>query len=208
MKKYLFTAFVTVFLFSIFVTGCNKNKDREIYESTVKKELDSGIRNDTIFLSFTFGMRSDDFARRLKKLRKEGILYFNENKEYSYEMQLIEGINGIVEANLSDSYFVDRLYQLTLSVEPTKKNEDIIYPSYIHTLLTSLYAEKYGYDYFKIEGTFNEEIVFIDGNREIRIIEDAADVKVVYTELNMQRDKRIVEKTDLNKKVHKTKTDL
>lgn len=64
--------FIIVFLLSAFIfSQCTQVKS---YEQLVQKEMNSGERNDTLFLGVYFGMTSEDFYKHCWDLNKKGIL--------------------------------------------------------------------------------------------------------------------------------------
>lgn len=72
MTRYKFmkwTRFFFVFAVFVLVSACSSE-----YERMVSKELESGVRQDSILLGINFGDTSKDFFERCWKLNKEGII--------------------------------------------------------------------------------------------------------------------------------------
>lgn len=93
-KKITLIILTLVLLFS-----CNqaekKAKEKEIaFDKKIETELNSGIRNDTIFLGYTFGMSEKEFNKKTSDLRKENKLYVNDSRTLAYKMTIDDNALG------------------------------------------------------------------------------------------------------------------
>ena len=60
-----------IFVIALSLVAC---QNRSSYSELVEEEMSSGVRIDTLFLGFHFGMTAGDFYDRCWKLNKEGLL--------------------------------------------------------------------------------------------------------------------------------------
>ncbi|MBU1298082.1 MAG: hypothetical protein KJ963_06860 [Bacteroidetes bacterium] len=206
---------VIIFLLFIFlIAGCNKKyeedeteKAQEAYDKKVQEELNSGIRNDTIFLGYTFGMTKNQAEKKTKELYKQHILYINDDNYYAYEMSLEK--DDKAEATFAPSYFKNRLNALTVDVKPKGYFARLLYnPGLLQITLVNLYVEKYGYSYIKQEGAFDNDYIFIQGNREIKVIQTIKNVRIFYTDLSIQNEVKKFQDEESDKNVNDTKSNL
>lgn len=187
MKNYLlFIGIIIIF------TGCqNLKKEKDSHDLICEKietELSSGVRNDTIFLNFRFGMDRNEVSEHVKKLINEGRLTINRPK-YEYLFDFGENIlPRIAKADLNVEYFDDKLYRLILYVT---SDELISSPSLIQIHLASVFRDKYGYNYLKRPSVIDgkEAYVWIHGNMKIEVIAGIDDARVFYTDLVAMKKK-------------------
>lgn len=177
---------------SMFVIQCTNPVE---YDTLVQQELDSGVRNDSLFLGIYFGMTSKEFYDHCWKLNKQNVL-----------------INGM--GNMTASYKLTELkYPATFEFYPSFSDDKInIMPSYVYynawspwnkdlsvevliedmkNVLEKWYESKF----YPIEPTqiFGNAYVSVQGNRKI-IIQYAAEnkVEVIYTDLSNTIDLPVV----------------
>lgn len=67
------------YIFLLYLQSSRKKEaEKEItFEKKIEKELESGIRNDTIFLGYSFGMTEKEFSKKTDELRQEKKLFIN-----------------------------------------------------------------------------------------------------------------------------------
>lgn len=192
------------------INGCNKkNESNEIKDKRLQ-EVNSGIKNDTLFLGYTFGMTKDQFDKRTRELYKKGTLYLNDEKYYAYEMNLDKGVLGKAEAIYTPTFFENKLYKLTVYVKGKGNLASCTSPALIQIMLVTLYAQKYGYGFIKEKGALKNEdnYVLIQGNREIKIIVAIDDARVFYTDLPVEKEYEKSIEIESKKDVDGTKSNL
>ena len=192
--------------------GCNqaekKAKEREIaFEKKIDTELKSGIRNDTIFLGYNFGMTQKEFSRKTSDLRKEKKLYVNERNTLAYKMTIDDNALGQdLEATYSPEYYNNKLFKLGVSVKSTKYNT----PELTQLQLVRLFNDKYGfYDHSEksiLETTNN--YYWIDGNRQIEVICGYDDARIFYTDLLAEKEFETKKESEQKSQLNKTKSDI
>ena len=52
------------------------------YEQKLKRELASGVRHDSLFMGFSFGMSDKDFYALCWKLNREGVIRQSNSNRY------------------------------------------------------------------------------------------------------------------------------
>jgi len=196
----------------ILVFGCNQaekyEKELEIaFEKKIESELNSGIRNDTIFLGYTLGMNKKEFSKKTNELRKEKKLYVNNESTLAYKMTIDDNAFGKdLEATFSPEYYNEKLFKLGVSVKPTKYSS----PELTQLQLVRLFNDKYGlYDHFEksiLETTNN--YYWIDGNRQIEVVCGFNDARIFYTDLLAEKESDTNKELEQEKELNKTKSDL
>ena len=185
MKNYLMTTVILM----IFIGCQNQKKDsHDIIREKVETELATGVRNDTIFLDFRFGMDRNEVSEQLGKLVNENRLTINRpNYEYFFDFGESK-IPRKAKANFNIEYFDDKLYRLILFVT---SDELISAPGIIQLHLASIFSEKYGYNYLRRPSIIDDRdaFVWIHGNRKIEIIAGFDDARVFYTDLIALKEK-------------------
>jgi len=202
---------IVFLLFTFIVIGCEeKNDSYDEYNKKVTEELNSGVRNDNIFLGYTFGMTKNQFEKKTRELYKQKILYLNENGNYAYKMFLEKVVAENLEATFEPTYFQNKLFKLTVAVKDKSEFADSSSPLLIQVLLRSLFSKKYGYGWIEQKGLLGDQknYILIQGNREIEIIEAIGEARIFYTDLIAKKefDKHQQEKSDED--LEKTKSNL
>ncbi len=84
MKTYI--VLLSILLFSM----CTHEKSRfKIIEEKQAEQLKTGIRKDTIFMGFKFGMsRKTNILKRFRKLADENVFTINKRSVFEYQMNL------------------------------------------------------------------------------------------------------------------------
>ncbi len=179
-------------LFLLSLPACVKKGP---YQEMLETELESNVRNDSLFLGFRFGMPRKDFYASCWEMNKEGLL--------------IQGPN-----NLSVQYYLDdelpmpaymRFYPqfddsgtiYSMPVEITYEsfapwNEKTSSDSLI-VEVKGLFERWYGDGFIKLvdEEGARQVYVKVDGNRRIRIFKrDAAYVAADITDMTSEKMKR------------------
>jgi len=207
---------VAIFFLLIFIIiSCGKkdNEDQKAeYDKKVQEEMNSGVRNDTIFLGYTFVMTMKQFEKKTKELYKQGVLYLNEDNQYAHKMFLEKVLLENVEATFGPTYFENKLYKLTIAVkEKGEYTNTPSTPALIQITLKKLFSEKYGYgDWIYQKGLLEDEenYILIQGNREIEIIEAIGEARIFYTDLIAEKEYEKIEKEKSNKAIKDTKSNL
>lgn len=74
---------ILLFLFTIFnVLSCSSNTN---YETMVKRGLNSGIQQDSLFLGYYFGMTSEDFHSLSWDMNQQGLITGYIKIEYRFD---------------------------------------------------------------------------------------------------------------------------
>lgn len=203
IKKLYITILILILCFS-----CTEHKEKGTnFEKKLETEINSGIRNDTIFLGYTFGMSKKEFAQKTKNLRKEGKLYVNKSDMLAYKMTIAENDFGKdVEATYSPDFYQDKLFELGVSVKSTKYNT----PELTQLQLVNLFTNKYGsYDH-KEESVLEDydNYIWIDGNRHIKIAVGFTDARIFYTDILAKREFENQKKTEQKNELKETTSNL
>ncbi|NJN26039.1 MAG: hypothetical protein HC819_08740 [Cyclobacteriaceae bacterium] len=162
----------------------------------VDKGLESGIRNDTIFLGLYLGMPAKDFYETCWRLNQEGILMAGAgNSSVLYEMK--EDFKSEVEINFYPTFYNDVIYEMPVKFKykawaPWNKQYS---GDSLQTEVLRQYNAWYGGGFMEIKHkTKGKAFVKVDGNRRISIYRDgSADgtVWVLYTDLSVDKDAKV-----------------
>lgn len=193
-----------ILLTAIIFSNCEnfkRNREKNKLDKYKRTELNKNIRNDTIFLNLVFGMTQVEVRNHLDNLEKEKKLQINRNGNYYYTFNF--GENEILKfgkAIFKPEYYDNKLYKLSIGVD---SDNIISSPELMKLQLAGLYMKKYGFNYFKIKSSITDKdsFIWIDGNREIKIVEAIyEDARIFYTDLIMEKkaEKEKVIKAEIN----------
>ena len=212
IEKNMTKKITLIILTLVLLISCNqaekKAKEKEIaFDKKIESELNSGIRNDTIFLGYTFGMSEKEFNKKTSDLRKENKLYVNDSRTLAYKMTIDDNALGQdLEATFSPEYYNEKLFKLGVSVKSTKYNT----PELTQLQLVRLFNDKYGfYDHSEksiLETTNN--YYWIDGNRQIEVVCGFDDARIFYTDLLAEKEFETNKEIEQKEQLNKTKSDL
>jgi hypothetical protein len=174
----------------VLITACNKTNKTE-YQLLVEREFAEGIRNDSLFLGYYFGMSREEFydhswmLNGQKKIR-QGI--------GMSVVQQIDHLNYSAKRNFYPEFYQEKIYIMPVKYSyngwsPWNKNlwsDDLIIE------LVALYEEIYQADFEKMKHPVLNKAAYvaIQGNREIAIFrEDAQYVTAIFSDLSVIQQK-------------------
>lgn len=188
MRKILLIFFIISALYSC--DTINTKSRWQIISEKEKIEKATGLRNDTIFLGFVFGMSETEVTQKFQQLKTERkINTDNNNYEYKFSFQYpSESV-----ATFQTEYFNDSLFRFSLVIEEEMQSTAEL----VQLNLVNMFLEKYGIP-IKTESIFNEkefDYIWIQGNRKIEIhYPFVGKVVVNYVDHIMADRKKAVEK--------------
>ncbi|WP_258100813.1 hypothetical protein [Marinoscillum pacificum] len=203
---------ILILTIAVMTFSCNLEQQKQAkanaaFELKVEQEINSGIRNDTIFLGYRFGMSEKEFISWTKKLIRDKKLYENENRQVAYKMTLDDNnFLATAEAVFSPEYFEGKLYKLNISVEPT--DHTVIALTQIQ--LVKIFSDKYGF-YDHTENSViddSKDYIWIDGNRQIEIIKGFSDARIFYTDLTAERSLNQLKEIEQSEELKTTTNDI
>lgn len=179
------TSFLFVFGLLLMSIGCQNDHKKDLAR-VEKKELATGIRNDSLFMGLSFGMERQEFYNFCWAMNKKGVF--------------TEGENKLVECQLGKKNF---FYPIQMNFFPQFKNEkisvmpvkftykgiDLSYPNgQTEKLLKDVkiqLEEWYGGGFFKTSLSDGSACYAqVKGNRRIVVmVEREYEVMVVFTDL-------------------------
>lgn len=179
----------TLLFAGIVIFGCNP---RSKYEKRLKKELESGVRQDSLFLGLSFGMTQLDFYTHCWKLNRQGLIK-QSTSNTSVEYKLKDQLEHPATMNFYPKFYQDKIYEMPVryvydgwapwneEVSAEKLQLDVLY----------WYNDVYGKHYIEVEHPkHGTAFVKIDGNRRITIFrEDDSYVWAVFTDMSVDKDK-------------------
>ena len=143
-------------------------------ERIVDEQLASGINSNDIFLDFEFGMSRQKLNNSVEKMVKQKKLKVIDGK-IVYMLDLGEQRKEVL---ISPFYNENRLYELGLTISGADFQD-----------VCDLYHERYAdhVEYASVDTTGETQAFYlIKGNKQIKISR-GEEVKIFYTDLDMQR---------------------
>lgn len=179
--------FTLIFL-GILILGCNP---RSKYERRLKSELESGVRQDSLFLGLKFGMSQLDFYTHCWKLNRQGLIKQgpkNISVEYKMEGQL---------DHPATMYFYPKFHQEKIYEMPVQFvyngwapwNEELSADK-LQLDVLDWFNDVYGKHYIEVEHPeHGKAFVKIDGNRRITIFkEDETHVWAIFKDMSIDEN--------------------
>ncbi len=187
MKKTLsLLAFILIvgYIFS----GCSPKAE---YEKRLKRELASGIRNDSLFMGLYLGMPDKDFYTRCWKLNKQGLIKQGGNNT-TVEYQMRNELKYPTQMDFYPSFVDNKISEMPVRFvysgwAPWNKE---LTSEKLQADVLSWFKQVYGDDFIEIQHPEKGmAYVNISGNRRISIFkEDELHVWAVFTDMLVTKD--------------------
>lgn len=172
----------------LIISGCSP---RAKYDRMLKRELASGIRNDSLFLGLYFGMSEKEFYIHCWKLNQKGMIKQGEtNTTAEYQLKNELGYPAVMD-------FYPRFMQGKISEMPvtfkftgwTPWNK-VLASTNLQNKVLKFYEKSYGSGFIKVKHPVHgTAYVKINGNRSITIfIGDELRVWAVFTDLTVKKE--------------------
>jgi hypothetical protein len=142
------------------------------YHEMLDQELESGVRNDSLFLSLHFNMTRKDFFATCWDLNKQG--YIQQGPQnLSVQYLLNDEMRHPATFNFYPQFHEDKIYRMPVEIsyqvanptDPSKSADSLLMD--VKDLMTSWYGD--GFIYLENEDEGKRLFVKVDGNRRIRI---------------------------------------
>lgn len=197
------------FLFSILVIAVllgSCNPFESTYQRTKKRELASGVQQDSLFLGFYLGMTREDFYDRGWEINKQKIAREGQGNA-NIEYELNEEMKAPATMN-----FYPRFHRDRIAVMPVKFmykswapwNQRDYGPIPLEQDVLNLLEDWYGAGFFSMEHPEKGEVhVKIDGNRQIRVWKGENDVQVRFEDLTVWDDYKAAERARMQAAIRK-----
>jgi len=159
------------------------------YEKMRQRELARGVRVDSLFLGMHFGMTAEEFYTHCWELNKQGLIRQGP-KNQSVEYQL-EELRFPAKMNFYPNFSPDRkIYEMPVAISYTAWapwNKSLQGDS-LQLDVVNMLERWYGGSFLKVENPKKGVVyVKIDGNRQIRVLNDDFQVKVFFTDLTYKK---------------------
>lgn len=169
-------------LLLLLVLSCEKQSK---YEQLVQNELSKGVRYDSLFLGYAFGMEVEDFFEHSWQLNKKGVVFnggANTIEHYSDELK------SDVTMSFYPRFYNNKIYKMPVGYRydawaPWNKQ---YWADSLQKDLLDLYESKYGQGFIELRDStaVGKKYVKIDGNREIVIrVDNPFSASVIFTDL-------------------------
>ncbi|MCX6302338.1 MAG: hypothetical protein NTW82_09140 [Bacteroidia bacterium] len=179
---------VMILISGSIISGCSP---RAKYERKLKHELASGVRYDSLFMGFYFGMPEKDYYVHCWNLNKKGLIRQGENNTtVLYELK--DELKYPAAMNFYPKFVQGKIYEMPVRFTykgwaPWNKT---LSSDNLEIDILKWYEKIYGEDFIEVKhperGT---AFVKIDGNRRITVfIENELNVWVVFTDLTVKKE--------------------
>ncbi|MEX1269216.1 MAG: hypothetical protein WEA56_09465 [Balneolaceae bacterium] len=172
-----------VALLLIFTASCEQKTE---YERLVQRELDSGVRHDSLFLGYYLGMERQDFLDHSWELNQQNIVTGDAQVQYK-----LRDLSDTANMKFYPDFKNDKIYRMPVEVhfeswaiwnrefhsdslitQLIDKYEDDYGPGFIHTIHPELGKESW---------------IKVDGNRRISIYrQDDMKARIEFLDLTAE----------------------
>lgn len=163
MKRFL--ALVSLALLTLFLFNCSSEME---YETLVKKGLNSGVKQDSLFLGYHFGMDIDEFHSSSWELNKQGIITGDTKVKYK-----LKTLNNDAVMTFYPTFYENVIVRMPveISYEGWAPWNEQLAPKELIKDLVNYYEDIYDaeFTYLYIPQIDDHAYVNINGNREIRL---------------------------------------
>jgi hypothetical protein len=167
----------------VFFYACSPKSE---YQQVLEREIESGVRNDSLFLGIHFGMTSKEFFAHCWELNKQQTIYqgsgnlavlykMNDELPYPADMEFYP------QFHQDSIWYMPVVYKYQGWAPPPSP----LMADSLQVEVLALYEKWYGDDFIKISHPeYGNAFVRIDGNRQISIFKlDDISVKVIFKDL-------------------------
>lgn len=181
--RYFFSILMALMMFGSFVSCQQKTE----YQKEVEKALNSGVRNDSLILGYTFGMSQEEFFEYSWDINKKGIVTNGAGAEI---LEYVDSLRSPARRTFYPKFEQNAIVQF-----PVVYRFEGWAPWNTHlfsdTLLVDVLADlEQTYGAFHVMDEAKQDSIpdiyyNLSGNREIRVqIMDQSRVRVLFTDLN------------------------
>lgn len=182
-------------IFLVLILGIFACDNRPPFEKMVDKELASGIRNDSLFLGFYFGMTRKDFFAYCWEKNKDGT-FSHGAKNTTVEYKINE-LTHPAKMNFYPLFHEEKINEMPIwftyegwapwnkELQADKLQKDVIalMEKWYNKPLVKINRQKKGITHSNVYGT-------IDGNRAIKVeVEDQLTIKATLIDLTVIPDR-------------------
>lgn len=171
-------------LVAFILVQCN-GEDKSEYQLEVEQELAKGVRNDSLFLGYYFGMTRKQFYDHSWKLNKQEVIRNGTGAEI---LQYVDGLKADAQKIFYPEFKDEKIVEMpvTYSYHGWSPWNRHLWADSLKYDLKSYLENKYEITFKELEDPTSGEVFFyqISANKEIRISEvDQSKVRVRYIDL-------------------------
>lgn len=190
-------AWITVILISAFIhAGCSPKAK---YEHRLKREMASGVRYDSLFMGFYFGMPEKEFYLHCWRMNKKGLARQGESNN-TVLCQLKNELKYPASMDFYPRFTEGKIYEIPVRFKyvgwaPWNKN---LTSDNLQLKVLKWYEGIYGRGFIKVKHpTRGSAFIKIDGNRRITIFkQNDLYVWAVFTNMLVKKDWKNFEPED------------
>ena len=179
-------------IFLITLSACKKENK---LERIIRTELESGVRNDSLFLGLKFGIEFQEFFDHCRELNRQGIVKEG-SRNMSVEYLFKDSLNNPIAFNFyarRNGNGLIRQYDTSFYYYAWALNRHL-YSDVLMKMLPSILMDWYGgNEPFTQIKDGKKHLYKIDGNRMIDlIIFDESTVVATYSDLNFYNNSKVL----------------
>ncbi|MDB4125670.1 hypothetical protein N9597_00120 [Candidatus Marinimicrobia bacterium] len=208
---------IKILCLSVLWFSCENEEKKSISDydkiiSEVKTSGRYGKIND-IFLGFKFGDSKNEVENKLSNLYDEGKIYLNDNYQYAYLFKDEHSEYFNAESTIKFEYHNDKLYSLSLFVNPTSGINDY-QRLQLHTIYTKLfikYVHKYILNDYEEENYIEPDKpirYYFDGNCQVKLEYKKKFILIEYFDLTISSELNEITNQKRDKQFNKTLEDI
>lgn len=173
----------------LIIQGCG---EKAKYERMVERELEKGIRKDSLFLGISLGMSKKDFYAHCWGLNKKGLLHNGaKNTTVLYELK---DLKYPANMNFYPGFYKDKISTMPVLINyvawaPWNKK---LFADSLQLDVVNLFEKWYGDGFMAIKDSEDPDRVAylkVDGNRQIAIYKSSdSEVAVMFTDLLVEKE--------------------
>ncbi len=184
-----FIGFATILIAVLMTFGCSSPRSK--YERRLKGELESGVRNDSLFMGIYFGMEKKEFYKHCWELNKKGLIKQGP-KNTTVERAMKDELRFPATMYFYPKFFDEKIYEMPVSFvyngwAPWNKK---LSAGKLQLDVLKWIEKNYGNGFIKVKHPkHGMAYVKIDGNRRITLFKGQnMYVWVIFTDMLVERD--------------------
>jgi hypothetical protein len=186
--KTRFYRLLMIFISGLIISACTPQAK---YDRMLKRELASGVRNDSLFLGLYFGMPEKEFYTHCWELNQKGMIMQGEtNTTAEYKLDKVLKYPAVMD--FYPNFLQGKISEMPVSFKytgwtPWNKN---LSSANLQNEVLKWYEKTYGEGFIKVRHpTHGIAYVKINGNRRITIfVADELHVMSLFTDLTVKKE--------------------
>lgn len=204
LNNYMTNRF-SVFIFIILLAAGACKSD---YEKMVERELNSGVRHDSLFLGLYFGMTRDSFYEHCFGLNRQGLV--TNGPQNNTVLYAIKGYSQPIDMNFYPDFNRDKIWRMRVyfNYEAWAPWNKMLYAEKLVPETLDLLGKWYGPGFLSLKTPEGKPLwVKMDGNRQLLlVIQDEKMLRVEISDMTNQPEAKPLPQPGKDRPVWEKKT--